>query len=118
FVADQFEDGDFGAVTDANTGRDDAGVATGAIGVLWRDFTEELLGDAGSEDVAGGLTARGQGVALTERDELFGNRTRGLGAGQRGGDAAVLEEVGDQVAQGGTTVPGVAPKFGAGFQVS
>ena len=58
FVADELEDGDFGVVANTVTGMDDAGIATGAVGEFRRDFTEELLGDRGREDVGGGLAAR------------------------------------------------------------
>src|SRR6202049_2604304 len=44
FVAQEFEDGYLGAVSDAVACQDDAGVAAGAVGELWRDFAEEFLG--------------------------------------------------------------------------
>src|SRR4029450_389319 len=97
-----------GRVTYARAGGDDAGVAAGAVGELRCDFAKEFLGDAGSEDVGGGLAAGSERVALAGGGELFGDGARGLGARQRGGDAAVLEQVGDKVAQGGTTVPRIA----------
>ena len=46
-VADEFEDGYFGAVADADAGVDDAGVAAGAVGEFRRDFAEEFLRDRG-----------------------------------------------------------------------
>jgi hypothetical protein len=111
FEAHEFEDGDFGAIADAVSGRNDAGVTAGAIGELGRYLTEELLGDGWREDVGSGLAARSKSVAFTESDELFGHRTRGFGTGQSGGDAAVFEQIGDEVAQGRAAVPRVAAKF-------
>src|SRR6266403_1019902 len=100
FVAHEFEDGDLGAVADTVARGNDAGVAAGAIGEFGRDFAEEFLGDSGRHDVGGGLAARLQRVAFAEGDHFFRYGTRGFGAGQSGGDAAVFEQVGDQVAQG------------------
>src|SRR5258708_22513633 len=91
FVAYEFEDGDFGAITDAVASGNDAGVAAGAIGEFGRDFAEEFFGDRRRHDVGGGLAARLQGVALAEGDHFFGYGTRGFGTGQGGGNAAVLE---------------------------
>src|SRR5258708_7886714 len=91
FVAYEFEDGDFGAITDAVASGNDAGVAAGAIGEFGRDFAEEFFGDRRCHDVGGRLTARLQRVALAEGDHFFGDGTRGFGTGQGGGNAAVLE---------------------------
>ena len=72
------------------------------------DLAEKLLGDLRGHEVCGGLTTRLQGVALAEGDHFFGDGARGFGTGQRGGDAAVLEQIGDQVAQRGAAMPGIA----------
>src|SRR5438105_3881250 len=118
FVAYEFEDGDFGSVADAVACGDDAGVASGAVGELRRDFAEEFFGDAGSHDVSSSDAARGKRIALAEGDHFFGDGTRCFRARQRGGDAAVLKKIGDQVAQGRAAMPRIAAKLGARFQVS
>ena len=118
FVADEFKDGDLGPIANAGTRGDDAGVTTGAIREFRGNFAKEFFGDARREDVRRSLAAGGQSVALTKGDEFFGDGARGLGTGQRGGNTAMLEKIGDEVAQGGSTVPRVAAEFRAGFQVS
>ena len=44
-VADQFENGDFRPIANANSGGDDAGVAARAISKLRCDFAEQLRRD-------------------------------------------------------------------------
>src|SRR5882757_11285648 len=89
-VADEFEDGYLCAIAHASASVDDARVTTGAIGKLRRDFAEQLLRHGRGHQVSGGLSARGESVALAEGDDFFGDGTRGLGARERSGDAAVF----------------------------
>src|SRR5882762_2581560 len=117
-VADEFEDGHFRAITHASTSVDNARVAAGAVGKLRRDFAEELLRHGRGHQVSRGLAACLQSVALPEGDNLFGDGACGLGARQRGGDAAVFKQIGDQVAQGRAAVPRIASQFRSRFQMS
>src|SRR5271165_1945295 len=63
-VADEFKDSDFGSIPDAKARRNDACVASGAIGKLRRDLAKKFLGDLRSHQISSGLTARLQRVAL------------------------------------------------------
>src|SRR5437879_4322278 len=63
-VAYQLENGDLGAVANADPGRDDTGIAACAICELGRDLAEELLRDARRHDVRSRLPPRLQCVAL------------------------------------------------------
>src|ERR1700684_1710346 len=90
-VVDEFEDGDFGAVTDAEAGGDDARIPARATQNLRSDVEEKLLRHVRRREIRGGLPARLQCVALAERDHFFHQRTRSLRACQRGRDAPMLE---------------------------
>src|SRR5437879_13509659 len=57
-------------------------------------------------------------VALAERDHVLGKRPRSLRAGERGSDALPLDEVGDQIAQGGPAMSGFASEFESCIEVS
>jgi hypothetical protein len=50
-------------------------------------------------------------IALAERDHAFGKRTRGLGAKERGMDALLLDQIGDQITQHRATMRGLLPEF-------
>src|SRR6201996_1604663 len=110
-VVDEFEDSDLGAVTDADAGGDDARVTARAIGELRSDVGEEALRPVWRREVRGGLAARCQSVALAEGDDFFRDRTGGFRARQRRGDAAVLEQVCDEIAQRRAAVPRIAAEF-------
>src|SRR5213594_1880344 len=110
-VADDFEDGHFGVVADAVAGTDDAGVTAGAVAELRRDFAEELLRDGGQQEVGSRLAPRLERVALAESDHFFGHGAGGLGARERGGDAPVFEQIGDQAAQYGAAMIGLLAEF-------
>src|SRR5258708_1282953 len=117
-IADEFEDGHFRAIAHASTAVDNARVAAGAGRKLRRHFAEERLRHGRGHQVSRGLAAGLQGVALAEGDDLFGDGARGLGARQSSGDAAVLKQIGDQVAQGRTAVPRIASQFRSRLQMS
>src|SRR5437879_8691436 len=57
-------------------------------------------------------------VALAEGDHVLGKRPRGLRAGERGSDALPLDEVGNQIAQGGPAMSGFASEFESCIEVS
>src|SRR5690349_12837129 len=70
-VTYELKDGHLRTVTNANSGRNDAGVASRAVCELGRDLTEKLLRNAGRHDVGSCLPPRLQRVALPQRDHLF-----------------------------------------------
>ena len=107
-VADEFKNGDLGAVAHADARGDDARVAAGTIGKLRRDLAEELRGDRRSHEISGGLAARLERVALAESDDLLCHGARRFGTRQSGGDPSMLKKIGDQVAQGRAAVPRIA----------
>src|SRR5205807_7687850 len=117
-VADDFEDGYFGVVAHAIAGADDAGVAAGAVAKFWRDFAEEFLRDGRHQEIGSRLAARLQRVALAESDHFFGHGASGLGARERGGDAAVLEQIRDQAAQDGAAMVGLLAEFRSRVEMS
>jgi len=57
-VVDEFEDGHFGAIADANAGGDNTRVASGPIRKLRCDVGEELLRDVRRREIRSGLAAR------------------------------------------------------------
>src|SRR5215472_4647159 len=71
FVADDFKNGYFGVVADTVAGVNDARIASGAIAKLRSDLAEQLLRNGWHQQVAGGLAARLQRVALAERDHFL-----------------------------------------------
>ena len=58
-----------------------------------------------------GLLARGLGIALAQRDELFGHALGFFGAGPGGADGFGFDEGGDQVAEEGHAVGGFAAEM-------
>lgn len=118
FVGDQFEDGDFGAIADAETAGNNAGVAARAVGEFGSDLTEQFLGDMGRLKISRRLAPGLESVALAEGDDFFRDRASGLGAGERGGDAPVFEEVGDEIAQSCAAMRGVTSEFRSRFKMS
>src|SRR5258708_20515786 len=79
FVAYEFEDGDFGAITDAVASGNDAGVAAGAIGEFGRDSAEEFFGDRRRHAVAACRTARSHRAALADCHHFFCHGTPRFG---------------------------------------
>src|SRR5262249_1715811 len=118
FVADEFKNGDFRSITDANAGGNDASVAARAIRELRRDVAEEFFRHRRRHDLCARLPPRLQGVPLAERNHPFRNRPRSFRASQRGGDAPMLKKIGHQVPQRRAAVPWIASQFRSRFQVS
>src|SRR5260370_33344937 len=75
-VADQFKDGHFGAVTDADAGGDNPRVAPRAVREFRRDLAEELLRDARRHDIRRRLPARFARGAPPQLDHLLRYRPR------------------------------------------
>jgi len=76
-----------------------------------RNGVEEPVDGLGGHHVAEGLAARVQIALLAQGDHLFNQRTDGLGLGQGGLDAVFDEDGGDQIAQQGATMAGVASEL-------
>src|SRR5271166_6333887 len=97
--AEELDDGKLGAVADAPASANDSRVAAGTIRESRSEIAEEFLRGAGGHQEGRRLAPGMKRIALSERDHALCQRTRRLGAKQRGVDAFLLDEVGDEVAQ-------------------
>ena len=66
----------------------------------------------------GGEAAGLDGAAFAERDDLFGHGARGLGLGERGGDAFVFDEAANQVGEHRVAVFAGSAQLGSSLKVS
>jgi len=99
FELHELDDGHLGVVTPAAEGPDDAGVTTGALGVAARGLLKERLDELLVEDVRLRLALLVVAAILAELDHVLHGLAHGLSAGHGGGDAAVAEEIGGEVAK-------------------
>ena len=111
FGAEELNEGLFRSVALLEAGADDAQIAALAVFVTRRNGVEEPVDGLGGHHVAEGLAARVQIALLAQGDHLFNQRTDGLGLGQGGLDAVFDEDGGDQIAQQGATMAGVASEL-------
>ena len=109
--ADEFEDSEFGTVSNSPTGADYSGVTARAVGEARRQIREKLLCGDGSHQESGSLTPGVKRIALAERDHAFGKRARGLGAKERGMDALLFDQISDQITKHRTAMGGLLPEF-------
>src|SRR6202021_248209 len=109
--ADEFENREFGAVTDSPACANDARVPARTIRETRSEIGEKLLGGIRRHKEGRRLPARVQRVAFAERHHAFGNRTSRLGAKQSGMDTLLLNQVCDQIAEHGTSMRRLLPEF-------
>jgi len=111
FSSEQLDESLLCAVAALESSADNAQVAAIAIAVAGRDSVKQP-GDclAGLQE-GQSLTARMKVALLTERDEFFDVRARGLGLGDGSLDAVLQDDRRDQVAQQSAAMAGVSSQF-------
>src|ERR671937_302580 len=75
FAAEQFDDGEIGAIALAVAELDDPGVSAVPVGKTRCDRFEDFLRDGFPQKESLKLTPRVQTIALAERDHFLGERT-------------------------------------------
>src|ERR1035437_2128006 len=113
-----FEDGALGGVALALVHLDDAGVAAVAVFEGGGDVCEEGFGGVFLAQTGGGQTAGVEGAFLAKGDEFLGDGPRGLGLGEGGGDAFVLDEAANEVGEHRVAMLAGAAQLGRSLQVS
>src|SRR5580704_16295968 len=109
--ADEFENREFGAVTDSPACANDARVATGTIREARSEIGEKLLGGIRRHKESRRLPPRVQRVSFAESDHAFGNGASRLGAKQSGMDTLLLNQVCDQIAEHCAAMRRLLPEF-------
>ena len=106
--AEELDVGHLGCVTLAGSGARDAEVAAIACAVARSHGGEEAVDRLRRHQVSSGLTAGVNGAVLAESDHLLDERAGGLALGDGGLDAVHQDDGGDEVAQHGAAMAGVA----------
>src|ERR1700759_4618018 len=107
-----------GVVAVAEAGLDDSGVTAVTVRITLRQHVEQLLDLIDIADFGDGLAAHGEPALLAERHELFDDRAKFLGLGQRGDDLLVLDQRGRHVGEHRAAMLGGAVELAVNLAVT